>query len=85
MKRISFTAVRIAKQIERRSGQHLGEMSMDLGVDQRKQLWFFEANSKPMKFDEPDIRDRSLHTMIEYSLHLGNKRKQKARGGPIAR
>lgn len=29
---------------------------MDLGIDDLGEIWFFEANAKPMKFDEPQIR-----------------------------
>ncbi|MBW7477045.1 YheC/YheD family protein [Paenibacillus oenotherae] len=60
------TALLIAKQIERGSGQSLVEMSMDLGVDSEGNIWFFEANAKPMKFDEPDIRKRSLDRIFQY-------------------
>ncbi|MCZ8513442.1 YheC/YheD family protein [Paenibacillus filicis] len=64
------TAILLARQIEKASGQTLGEMSMDVGVDTDGELWFFEANSKPMKFDEPPIRKKSLENLIRYSLHL---------------
>ncbi|CAH1219300.1 Endospore coat-associated protein YheD [Paenibacillus plantiphilus] len=60
------TSLLIAKQIERGSGQSLVEMSMDLGVDSDGNIWFFEANAKPMKFDEPDIRKRSLERIFQY-------------------
>lgn len=50
----------------------VGEMSMDIGVDKRGQLWFFEANAKPMKFDEQDIRKRSLQGIIAYLEELRN-------------
>ena len=50
------SAVHMARQIEKSSGQIHGEMSMDLGIDCEGVLWFFEANSRPMKFDEPAIR-----------------------------
>lgn len=68
-------ALTIAKQIERKAGSRLGEMSMDLGVDRKGNIWFFEANSKPMKFDEAEIRIRSLHKLIDYGLYLYNRRK----------
>lgn len=64
------TAVLIAKQIERASGQLLGEMSMDLGIDSQGNMWFFEANSKPMKFDEPHIRKKSLERIFHYGAYL---------------
>ncbi|RAP75492.1 YheC/YheD family protein [Paenibacillus montanisoli] len=63
-------ALIIARQIERGSGRRLAEMSMDLGVDILGNVWFFEANSKPMKFDEPDIRRRSLERIFHYSQYL---------------
>ncbi|WP_168122823.1 YheC/YheD family protein [Paenibacillus sp. HB172176] len=70
----------IAKQIERASRQRLGEMSMDLGIDTNGNLWFFEANSKPMKFDEPHIRQKSLERIFHYSAYLA-KKKTKRTGG----
>ncbi|EFM10213.1 conserved hypothetical protein [Paenibacillus curdlanolyticus YK9] len=74
------TSLLIAKQIERGSGLLLGEMSMDLGVDDTGNVWFFEANSKPMKFDEPHIRRKSLERIFHYGLYLYGKKKEKAGG-----
>lgn len=74
------TAVLIAKQIERASGQLLGEMSMDLGIDSEGNIWFFEANSKPMKFDEPHIRQKSLERIFHYGSYLARKKSGKAGG-----
>jgi hypothetical protein len=45
-------------------------MSMDLGVDTTGKLWFFEANSKPMKFDEPHIREKSLRRLVRFWKYL---------------
>jgi hypothetical protein len=73
MKRTKRAAVVLAKQIEKSSGHQLGEMSMDLGVDTSGRIWFFEANSKPMKFDEPDIRKKSLERIIHYGVYLTKK------------
>ncbi|MFD0679595.1 MULTISPECIES: YheC/YheD family endospore coat-associated protein [unclassified Paenibacillus] len=70
LNRTKQTALILAKQIEKASGTSLGEMSLDLGVDTTGQIWFFEANSKPMKFDEPHIRRRSLDNLIRYCIHL---------------
>ncbi|MDQ0897006.1 MULTISPECIES: YheC/YheD family protein [unclassified Paenibacillus] len=70
--RVRKAAVTLAAQIERSSGNQLGEMSMDIGVDTAGHIWFFEANSKPMKFDEPKIRQKSLERIIRYSLYLIN-------------
>ncbi|MFD0620311.1 YheC/YheD family protein [Paenibacillus sp. GCM10027629] len=70
LSRARSTALTIARQLERGSGFQLGEMSMDLGVDAQGHIWFFEANSKPMKFDEPDIRKRSIERIFQYSTFL---------------
>lgn len=47
----------------------LAECSMDIGIDGKGRMWFIEANSKPEKFDEPDIRKRSLQRIIEYAQY----------------
>lgn len=75
LNRLKSNAVLIAKQIEKASGHMLGEMSMDLGIDIEGNMWFFEANSKPMKFDEPQIRKKSLERIFQYSQHLVNQPK----------
>lgn len=77
------TALLLARQIEQSSGYELGELSLDLGVDTSARLWFFEANSKPMKFDEPHIRKKSLRRLIQYSHYLvsGKGKVRKPAGG----
>jgi hypothetical protein len=80
LQKVKRTTVLIARQIERASALRLGEMSMDLGVDGDGHLWFFEANSKPMKFDEPHIRQKSLERIFQYSAFLARKKSNKAGG-----
>ncbi|RUS47587.1 YheC/YheD family protein [Cohnella sp. AR92] len=70
LNKVKNTALILARQIERSSKHKAGEMSMDLGVDATGQVWFFEANSKPMKFDEPHIRKKSLEQIFNYSQYL---------------
>lgn len=70
IKHAKSSAIMIARQIERSAGHLMGEMSMDLGVDTNGNLWFFEANSKPMKFDEPPIRKKSLQRIIQFGTYL---------------
>ncbi|MBW4840393.1 MAG: YheC/YheD family protein [Paenibacillaceae bacterium] len=77
LSRIKSSALLIAKQIEKESGFLLGEMSMDLGIDTDGRLWFFEANAKPMKFDEPHIRKKSLERIFQYSQYLSRQPKSK--------
>ncbi|GIP17022.1 hypothetical protein J40TS1_26640 [Paenibacillus montaniterrae] len=70
VEKASKAAVIIASQIEKQSKYRLGEMSMDIGVDTNGNVWFFEANSKPMKFDEPHIRQKSLQRIFQYGHYL---------------
>lgn len=54
----------------------LGEMSMDIGLDNSRRLWFFEANAKPMKFDEPDIRSKSIEGVLRRLEQLAKKNRR---------
>jgi hypothetical protein len=58
----------------------LGEMSMDIGVDEDGRLWFFEANSKPMKFDEPEIWQRGLMGTLAHLTELALAKPVRAGG-----
>ncbi|KEO84227.1 YheC/YheD family protein [Tumebacillus flagellatus] len=67
------TALVFARTLEQsvqREGGLLGELSLDVGVDTAGELWFFEANAKPMKFDEPSIRAKSLMRLLRYCEFL---------------
>ncbi|UOF89432.1 YheC/YheD family protein [Fodinisporobacter ferrooxydans] len=66
---IKHLALVSAQQIEKNIS-NVGEMSMDIGVDDNGKPWFIEANAKPMKFDEPTIRLRSLLRIIHYAEGL---------------
>ncbi|MCH5584331.1 YheC/YheD family protein [Shimazuella sp. AN120528] len=70
--RLEQLGISFAKEIEEKTGKTLGEMSMDIGIDKFGKLWFFEANAKPQKFDEPTIRARSLRRILEYALYLSS-------------
>lgn len=85
LRRIKRSALIIAKQIEKSSGTTLGEMSMDLGVDGNGQIWFFEANSKPMKFDEPHIRKKSLENLILFCAHLSKSNVKKTKASELGK
>jgi hypothetical protein len=61
----------LAPAVERCLGGTYGELSMDLGLDRSGAVWFFEANSKPHKFDEDSIRLLSWNRTIAYAACLG--------------
>lgn len=68
-RRVRRLCIAVAKKLE----QHyrlLGEMSIDVGVDRNGCPWIFEANAKPMKFDEPEIRKKQLEQVIRYAQFL---------------
>lgn len=67
---VEETTLKLARYIDQNEKGLIAEMSMDLGVEKNGKLWFFEANAKPMKFDEPSIRRRSLHNIVDFALFL---------------
>lgn len=46
----------------------LAEMSMDITAGPEGQVWFLEANAKPMRFDEPKIQQRWRVRLLRYAL-----------------
>lgn len=62
--KIDEVTIACAEAIDQLYGHELGEMSMDIGVDESSNIWFFEANAKPMKFDEKEIRQKSLESVL---------------------
>jgi hypothetical protein len=73
LRQLRELAPRFARQIERASGDRLGELSLDVGVDATGHLWLFEANAKPMTFDEPAIHARAIRTLFDYCRHLDDE------------
>jgi hypothetical protein len=72
--RIRQLALTIAPSIEEHYKKLFGELSMDIGIDRNGNCYFFEANAKPMKFDEPTIRKETLRCLIEYARYLAGYR-----------
>lgn len=66
---VEKTALTIAAALNAKI-ENLAEMSMDLGLTREGKIWFFEANAKPEKFDEPNIREGSLSNLIRYSQYV---------------
>ena len=73
IKRIYRLCISAAKILDQHY-QHLGEMSIDVGLDSNAHPWIFEANAKPMKFDEPEIRKNQLEQVIRYAQFLTFKK-----------
>ncbi|NLW16959.1 MAG: YheC/YheD family protein [Firmicutes bacterium] len=71
--KVALLAMQIAPAVEKGYGGLFGEMSMDIGLDNNGHPWFFEANAKPMRFDEPGIRRKGLQTMTAYVRYLARE------------
>ncbi len=70
---VSRLAMLVAPAVEKGYQGLFGEMSMDIGLDASGHPWFFEANAKPMRFDEPGIRRVGLRTLTAYVQYLARK------------
>jgi hypothetical protein len=73
---IRHAALAIARALQEEI-HDLAEMSMDLGLTEEGKIWFFEANAKPEKFDEPGIRSRSLSNLIHYAQYVSRLQKER--------
>lgn len=82
--KIADTTLKLARYIDQHEEGLLGEMSMDLGIEENGKLWFFEANAKPMKFDEPSIRRRSLQNIVDFALYLRQQQRRKINDAHIS-
>ena len=69
IRRVNRLCIAVAKVLERHQNL-LGEMSIDVGLDHDGYPWIFEANAKPMKFDEPETRKKQLEQVIRYAQFL---------------
>ena len=76
------TAVRLAQAIERNHPHTLGELGFDLGIDQKEDIWMFEANSKPGRsiFKHPSLKSdekASLQHLYDHCLYLSRFRSRR--------
>lgn len=52
--------------------QNLGEFSMDIGKSENGNLYIFEVNSKPMVFDEEEIRRKGIENLVQFFIFLAS-------------
>lgn len=76
-KSLAKAAKTIALSLEEKLNEPLGELGMDLGIDQELKVWLFEVNSKPGRhiFLHPSLREagrQSAKYITEYSLKLAD-------------
>jgi len=68
---INKLANEIGKAMTNKFGPYY-EFSMDIGRDKQNDYYIFEANSKPMVFDEEDIKRRGLENLVSIFYELTN-------------
>lgn len=74
-RRLMQQACLIAVTLEGQMDGFIGELGLDMGIDQEDRLWLFEANAKPGRaiFRHPALRQagrQSARKVIEYGLWL---------------
>lgn len=72
-------AIQLAEAIERNYPHRLGELGFDIGIDQKDNIWMFEANAKPGRsiFKHPALKAQGAATLrhiFEYSAYLSRFR-----------
>ena len=60
--RVRELAIRTAESLEEK--EKMLECSLDIGKDSEGHFWIFEANSKPMRFDEPLIHQAFIGSLL---------------------
>lgn len=78
-------AIQLAEAIERNYPHRLGELGFDLGIDQKENIWMFEANAKPGRsiFKHPALKAQGAATLrhiFEYSAYLSRFRAGRENG-----
>lgn len=65
-------AIKLAKAIEREYPHRLGELGLDLGIDQSDNVWMFEANSKPGRtiFKHPQLKQQGKDASANLFEHF---------------
>jgi hypothetical protein len=70
-------AVRVAEVFEGKLTHPVGELGLDVAIDDQDRIWVFEGNAKPGRaiFRHPDLKEagrRSARLVIEYATYLND-------------
>jgi hypothetical protein len=79
IKNMKRTSIKLAEAIERNYPHLIGELGFDIGMDQKGNIWMFEANSKPGRsiFKHPSLKLQGKATLVhifEHCLYLSKFR-----------
>ncbi len=78
LEQLEINSIKIAKALEESFNKPIGELGIDMGIDENRNIWMFEANSKPGRsiFQKIDtLRSLSMYCnklLLDYSTHLAN-------------
>ena len=72
---LTLAALVLSEKIDQSIDGFIGEIGFDLGIDSCKNVWLFEANSKPGRsiFSHPALKEEDLHSRklsLQYALYL---------------
>ncbi len=63
----------IGKKLVDETGEFIGEFSIDLGRSENGKIFIYEINSKPMVFDEVEIRKKGLENLTKLLIMKATK------------
>jgi hypothetical protein len=77
LERMVDASVRVAEAFEAKMHHPVGELGLDVGVDDLDRIWVFEGNAKPGRaiFRHPDLKEagrRSARLVIEFATYLND-------------
>jgi hypothetical protein len=58
-----------------KSGYHMADLGIDVGMDENGHLWIFEVNPLPFP-TQGSVQDYSLTRPVDYAVYLASKRKK---------
>lgn len=75
LEKAKAVSVKLAESIERNYSHRIGELGLDIGIDQYGNIWMFEANAKPGRsiFKHPALKvegKQSLNLILDHCLYL---------------
>ena len=68
-------SIMLSEAIERNYPHRIGELGLDIGIDQNGEVWMFEANAKPGRsiFKHPELKTEgkaSLKYIVDHCMYL---------------
>jgi hypothetical protein len=76
--KLKEAALTLSQCLEEKMGIAIGEIGFDIGIDQKRNIWLFEANSKPGRsiFTHPKLKkyeDLTTILSLEYGVYLSEQ------------